>query len=580
MVPAAQANPTSELAPAPTDAPVSDSTPVVTATPDAAAATLAQTAVDEARVEHILSQLTDDQKVGQLVMLGFGGTTADQATYLIQTYHPGSIVFWQNTQSPAQTQALTRGLQQLSADSGAGLPLFIAIDHEGGQVQRLTQGVTYFPSKRILGATYDPNLARLEGEVEGRELRVLGINMNLGPVLDVDSNPDNPIIGHFERSLGADPAVVAGLGVAYIQGLESQHVVGVAKHFPGHGDSRTDSHVGLPRLTLSLDQLRARELVPFAAAAQANVGAMMTAHLLFPNIDPTWPSSLSSVFVGQVLRRELGYDGLIMTDDMGGMVAITGNYTPGGAAVQAIVAGNDMAMVVGDAAREAQSVAALKGAVATGEIPHEQLDASVRRVLRAKLRAGILDDGDIPVVALPQPDADALQRVADGAITDVRDSGATPTVPAAASRGLVISADSLPRVPGGTTFGQAIRQRRPETTELVFQLAGDNSSVLPEALLRARTADFVIVATSDAGPWQQALVHQLALAGEHPIVVGFGSPAEVTSLPDDVPYLTAFLPRPEFVQAAAKVLFGELQPSGHLPIPVGPYPTGWNARGG
>jgi beta-N-acetylhexosaminidase len=524
-----------------------------------------------------LSGLTDDQKIGQLLMLGFGGTTPDQAASLIRTYHPGSIVFWQNAQSPQQTQTLTRGLQRLAMDTGAGLPLFIAIDHEGGQVQRLTRGVTYFPSKRVLGATYNPDLARLEGEVEGRELRALGINMNLGPVLDIDSNPNNPIIGGFERSLGADPATVAGLGVAYIQGLQSERVVGVAKHFPGHGDTRADSHVTLPYLPFSLDDLSARELVPFGAAARVGVGAMMTAHLMIPKVDPNWPSSLSHVFVTDILRNTLGYDGLVMTDDMGGMAAITSNYTAGGAAVRAIEAGNDIGMIVGDSSREAQAVAALKQAVASGEISQDQLNTSVRRVLRAKLSIGLLDDDLLAPVDLPTPDTAALQKVADGGITLVQNGGQTPLIPPSTSRLLVISPATLPATGRGTQFGDAIRARVPATTELVFQLTGDNSSVLREALADSQSVDAVIVGTSNAGPWQQGLIRQLAQERVQLIVVGFGAPNEIADLPPNVPYYAAYLPRPEYVEAAVKVLFGEIPASGRLPIPIAQYPAGWNA---
>jgi beta-N-acetylhexosaminidase len=587
--PAADVTPTSAVfegsaavptqAPPPTLSQLVEATAVrpTTAPPPTPDAVATRTAQDAARVEQILSTLTDDQKIGQLLMLGFGGTTPDQAAYLIRTYHPGSIVFWQNTQTPQQTQALTRGLQSLAMDTGAGLPLFVAVDHEGGQVQRLTQGVTYFPSKRVLGATYNPDLARLEGGVEGRELRALGINMNLGPVLDVDSNPNNPIIGGFERSLGADPSVVAGLGVAYIQGLQSERVLAVAKHFPGHGDTRADSHVTLPYLPLTLDDLSVRELIPFGEAAKVGVGAMMTAHLMIPQVDPNWPSSLSHVFVTDVLRGTLGFDGLVMTDDMGGMAAITSNYTAGGAAVRAIEAGNDLAMIVGDASREAQAFAALKQAVASGEISQQQLNTSVRRVLRAKLSIGLLDDDLLAPVDLPTPDTDALQRVADGGITLVQSGGRVPVIAPSTSRVLVISPASLPIAAGGTQFGEAIRARVPATTELVFQLNGDNSAVLREALADSRVSDVVIVGTSNAGPWQQGLIRQLSEAGAQLIVVGFGAPNEVAAMPQNVPYYAAFLPRREYVEAAVKVLFGEMPASGRLPIPIGPYHAGWNA---
>ena len=184
------------------------------------------------RVDVLMSSMTVDEKIGQLLMLGFVGSSAADASSLISTYKPGSIAFVDNTKNASQTRALTQGLQSLAGQAGAGIPLFIAIDQEGGQVQRLKTGVTYFPSKLTLGATSDVQMAQLEGKVEGTELHALGVNMNLGPVLDVDSNTSNPIIGAFQRSISADPETVANLGGAYIDALQSQQVVAVAKHFP------------------------------------------------------------------------------------------------------------------------------------------------------------------------------------------------------------------------------------------------------------------------------------------------------------------------------------------------------------
>jgi beta-N-acetylhexosaminidase len=518
----------------------------------------------------LMSTMTVDEKIGQLLMLGFVGSSAADASSLITTYKPGSIAFVNNTNEPSQTRALTQGLQSLAHQAGAGVPLFIAIDQEGGQVQRLKSGVTYFPSKLTLGATSDVQMAQLEGSVEGTELHALGINMNLGPVLDVDSNPSNPIIGAFQRSISADPETVANLGGAYIDALQAQQVVAVAKHFPGHGATTSDSHVALPTLPFSLDYLRAHDLVPFRDVV-GEVGGVMTAHISYSNIDPSRPSSLSPTMVQGVLRNELGYDGLVMTDDMGAMAAITANYRSGQAAVQAIKAGNDIAVIVGERARQDEAFHAIQQAVASGEISTDRLDQSVRRVLMAKDKFGVLDSQPLPEI--PESDPGAVQEIADHAITLVRDpQGEVPTV--RTGKVLVISPDNLPAAPLGTILGQQVAERRPDAYQLTFHLTGTNSGVLEQALALARKSDVVIVGTSNAGPWQQGLIQALVAQGSHPIVVGFGNPDEVTRLPESTAYLAAYEPRAELVNGAVKAIFGEIPVSGRLPVPVGPYPVG------
>jgi beta-N-acetylhexosaminidase len=517
-----------------------------------------------------MSIMTVDQKIGQLLMLGFVGSSAADASSLISTYAPGSIVFVNNTNDPSQTRALTQGLQSLAGQAGAGIPLFIAIDQEGGQVERLKTGVTYFPSKLTLGATSDVQMAQLEGSIEGKELRALGINMNLGPVLDVDSNPSNPIIGAFQRSISADPETVANLGGAYIDALQSQQVVAVAKHFPGHGATTSDSHVALPTLAFSLDYLRAHDLVPFRDVV-GEVGAVMTAHISYSNIDPSRPSSLSPTIVQGVLRNELGYDGLVMTDDMGAMAAITANYRPGQAAVQAIEAGNDIAVIVGDKARQDEAFRAIRQAVTSGGISTDRLDQSVRRVLLAKAKFGVLDSQPLPEI--PESDPAAVQQIADHAVTLVRDpQGEVPAGPA--GQVLVIGPDNLPASPGGTILGQQVAERRPDAYQLTFHLSSTNSGVLDQALALARKSDVVIVATYNAGPWQQGLIEALVAQGSHPIVVGFGTPDEASRLPESTAYLAAYEPRAELVEGAVKAIFGEIPISGRLPVPVGPYPVG------
>jgi beta-N-acetylhexosaminidase len=521
----------------------------------------------EAQVEALLGRMTLRQKVGQMLMFGFPGTTADAAASRIRGYAPGSIFLLWNTVDAAQTAQLTRGLQQLAAESGAGIPLFVSIDHEGGAIQRLRAGVTYFPAKQALGATASPELARLEGAVEGRELRALGINVSLGPSLDVDSNPANPIIGAYQRSLGSSPELVARLGLAYVEGLQGERVAAVVKHFPGHGDTSTDSHLALPSLSRDWATLDRLELPPFRAVI-GSTAAVMTSHIMFPDLDPTWPAGLSPVFVRQLLRERLGYDGLVMTDDTDKMAAITSNFRPGTATVQAVRSGSDLVIVAENDQRQDESFAALLDAAERGEIPPSRIDDSVRRILRAKMTYGLFEEQPAyrPGSTGTAEGADAVRRVAEGAITLVQDEGAL--LPLRGGRIVVVSPDALPAGRGGTRLGEQIAQRQPQTSEIVFSLTGNNSGVLERALAAARGADAVVVGTRDAGPWQRSLLQALKAAGAPTIVVGFGPPYEVARLPRGVTYLAAYWPQTELVDAAVKVLFGQIPAGGRLPVRI------------
>jgi beta-N-acetylhexosaminidase len=343
-------------------------------------------------LDAILAGLSTADKVGQLFLAGFEGPDAAGAAAAIAELRVGGIALVANATTADEARPLTAGLQQLARAAGLS-PLLIAVDHEGGPVQRIRVGVTDLGSNWQLGRVQPIERAVLaacsRGAIHGRELADLGIQMNLAPVLDVLDNPQNTVIG--ERSYSSDPQTVARLGTAYIQGLQAQGVLAVGKHFPGHGSTTEDSHLTLPVVRHDRNWLDAHELVPFQAAIQANVAAIMTAHVSYPAIDPvpSRPGSLSPVIVSGLLRGDLGYDGLVITDDMGVMEAITGRYEPGDAAVKAVQAGSDMLIVVGPIERQRRMAQAIVSEVGTSISP-ERLDASVRRVLRAKQQAGLL----------------------------------------------------------------------------------------------------------------------------------------------------------------------------------------------
>jgi beta-N-acetylhexosaminidase len=270
----------------------------------------------------------------------------------------------------------------------------IAVDHEGGLVQRIRGGMSNLGPNWNVGQIRPLSAAIAaaceRGRIHGQELAAVGIQMNLAPDLDVWDNPQNTVIG--TRSYSGDPNVAAILGAAYVEALQGQGVIAVGKHFPGHGSSAEDSHLTLPVVWHDRAWLDTHELVPFRAAQQARVAGIMTAHISFPALDPVpdRPGSLSPIIVQQLLRNELHYDGLILTDDMGAMEAVTGRYEPGEAAISAIEAGSDQIIVVGPLWRQRRMAEALTAAIGN-RVSSARLDKSVRRILRAKQQVGLFD---------------------------------------------------------------------------------------------------------------------------------------------------------------------------------------------
>ena len=283
-----------------------------------------------------------ESNAGQMLMVGISGYRLTRAELRIcQSYNFGGfILFGRNCCEPAQIHFLCRSLSKATDR----LP-FIAIDEEGGRVHRLPPPFTHFPPAALVGKTASPDLACRVGRAVGAELSLLGINLNFAPVLDVDSNPENPIIG--DRSFGATPDRVAAMALAWSEGLRFGGIIPCGKHFPGHGNTATDSHLHLPMVTKSLSELHAVELRPFLHACRSRIEALMTAHVVFPALDEKFPATLSSRIVTGLLRQELGYDGLVFSDDME-MKAISENFDAEEAAVSSVRAGINVVLYCHD----------------------------------------------------------------------------------------------------------------------------------------------------------------------------------------------------------------------------------------
>jgi len=323
------------------------------------------------------------RSVAQLFMIGLPGPTLDRVTRAFLAEHPpgGVILFKRNIRSAAELRRLTEAIHA----GGAGVRPLVALDHEGGRVDRLPRPFTHFPPAAVVGARRDPRLAEAVGRAMGRELRAVGIDLDFAPVLDVWSNPRNRVIG--DRAFGTDPARVARLGVALARGLGRAGVLACGKHFPGHGASAGDSHFVLPRVRRSRRALAALELVPFARAVAAGIPALMTAHIVYSALDPRRPATLSPAICRDLLRRRLGFRGVLFSDDLE-MNAVAARSTPARSAVAALGAGCDMLLVCQslDAARAAMR--GVEEAVAAGALPAEDLASAVARIaaLRRRLR--------------------------------------------------------------------------------------------------------------------------------------------------------------------------------------------------
>lgn len=538
-------------------------------------------------VDALLDRLTLEEKVGQLLLLGFGGTQMDDtiATFLDEMKPGGVALFGRNLETSEQTIRLIRDVRAhdpaghvevtASAPGGRsrtvrGVPMFVAVDQEGGNVVRLKKDATILPSAMALGAAADPELARRAGASLGRDLKLLGFNMNLAPVLDVNSNPANPVIGI--RSFGESPEAVAELGVAFIEGMQSEGVLAVAKHFPGHGDTDADSHYHLPVLTHDKQRLDEVELLPFARAFAEGLDAIMTAHIALPTLaaggdgESDLPATVNPRVLTSLLRDELGYDGLVMTDGLE-MQGIVQRFGSGEAAVRAVLAGADVVMVLWFPEKKREVRDALLAAAHSGRIPAWRLDQAVRRVLVAKARRGLFsrDEPSLKdaLVALDKADRGVVDEIAGRAITVVKNEAATlPLRPPAKGGPRVVVASTEP------LFSALLRDALGARV-LPLGLAPTKARVQEAAAALVQmgaSADVVVVA-------DQTLDHRLlvervraSLPKVRVVFVSFGSPYMANHLPRLDAYVCAFGWRDESERAAATALLRPQAAPGQLPV--------------
>jgi len=343
-------------------------------------------------VDYIKKQvdsMTLEEKIGQMLIVGFNSYTySDDAREMIEKYKVGGfILFSRNIKNTNQLLDLTNSLK--NANSKSKIPLFISVDEEGGRVSRVTDELLNIPAGKIIGEINSTDFAFKIGDLLAKKIKAFGFNINFAPVLDVNSNPENSVIG--DRSLGSNAETVSKLGSQIMKGIVSNNVISVVKHFPGHGDTLVDSHIGLPLINHDIERLQEIELVPFKKAIKNGADSIMIAHILLTKLDNENPASFSKVIITELLRKEMGFDGLIFTDDMT-MGAIIKNYDIEKAAIKSINTGCDIILVCHGYQNQKKVIDALIKAAQDRIISEERIDESVYRILDFKKRYQISND--------------------------------------------------------------------------------------------------------------------------------------------------------------------------------------------
>ncbi len=514
--------------------------------------------------DDISSGLSLRQKVAQMFMVHlFGPQLTEVGRDFLASYQPGGVVLLgENIGSPQAITALTNSYQQTIVDSG-GLPLLIAVDQEGGPISHLKEGFTVFPTPALLTAAADQQLAYRVGGAIADELRAVGINMNLAPVADLETNPDNPIIRR--RSFGSYPDLVSPMIAAFIQGLQDTDVLATAKHFPGHGDSATDSHTSLPVIALSRERLESVELAPFRAAIEARVSAIMVAHIAYPALEPQpdLPASLSSNVITGLLRQEMGYDGLIVTDALD-MDAIDTVYDYSSAVKKAIQAGADL-MISAHISLESQmqAIEAVVSVVQSGEISEARINESVRRIISAKSRFGLLNWQPLEIEsATSRIDLEAHVALIDEmfrqGVTIAYDRHGFIPLPVDRPVAIIYPATR----PSIATECSAYRQD--------IRWLGVSGSPMDGEIAAARDAaqgvDVAVVFTQNADEDRQQVSLVNALPPEKTVVAALWSPYDWLSFQDVSAYIVTYSPLQPAIVMTCALLFGEFPANGQLAI--------------
>lgn len=525
------------------------------------------------------------EQIGQLVMVGFPGTViTPRIEDLIRNHHVGGIIlFTRNIQDPEQIFHLTQRLQAIAREAGQRYPLLIAVDQENGMVRRLGKGTTHFPGNMALGAIGSEQVVYDIAQATGRELRSLGINMNLAPVADVNNNPANPVIGI--RSFGEDPDDVARLTAAMVMGYRASGVITTLKHFPGHGDTATDSHLALPTIPYGRERLEQIEIRPFRRGMAVGADSIMTAHLALPALmngldsnGPVLPSSISPEIVQHLLREQLGFSGVIMTDclEMSAIIDTVGTVR---GAQMALKAGNDLLLISHGYQVQKDSLQALQQAVVREDISLQHVQQSVERILELKARLQAWNDkvDAFPLEIVGSSEHTQLaQQTYEQAITVIRNNLDLLPLRLQADQRLQVfflQPDSytyaVEHFAPEATFLEDLRRYHPHVYGQIIpaQATSETYDAMQEAV---QQADIVLVVTINAhlDSHQAEVLHSLYQTRRPLIGLAAYNPYDLLACPEIATYMATYEYTPPALQAAAKVLFGALPARGTLPVSI------------
>lgn len=551
-------------------------------------------------VDSRLAGMSLHDKVGQLFVTTFNGQSADEAmdknrkefgvatpAEIVRRYRVGGVIYFNNgdfdnIDTARQTAELSNGLQEAATGSHPGLPLLISTDQEGGSVARITAPhATEVPGNMPLGAGRRTEDAYAAAAILGAELRAMGINQNHAPDADVNTNPANPIIGL--RSFSGDPKLTARMVRAAVGGYQRSGppeatTSAAAKHFPGHGDAKADSHTGLPSIDRSLDDWRTIEAVPFRAAARAGVEEIMSAHIRMPRIDPSGePATLSHRMITGLLREELGYDGMISTDSLR-MQGVRDIHSDAEIPVLALKAGVDQLLMPVDLNLAVQAVL---DAVHSGELTEKRIETSVRRILRMKYRRGLAHYAPVRLDELPHRVATPEHKASAQAITD-------RTITAVRNDAGLLPPDRKPATVLVTGWGEtattelaAAFGRRDAATTVRTTGTDPDKGQIEAAVAAANDADLTVVLTNGTSsgmgkqPGQQRLLEALAASGRPVVAVAAQLPYDTGFVDAQRTWLATYSAGAGSMESLAKVICGQLRPRGKLPVDV---PDGENPK--
>lgn len=550
-------------------------------------------------IEALIEGMTIDQKIGQMfVAVGYGSTTTqvhrsnttstgvDTIEDIIRTHHVGGLIYFvwsDNLKSIEQVATLSNDAQTVALDAD-GIPLVISTDEERGVVYRLPAPATPLPGAMAMGAAGSASHARKAGEIIGEELRASGITQGFAPVADVNVEAQNPVIG--VRSFGADPEAVSRLATAQLKGMHKANCASSVKHFPGHGDTATDSHLGLPVIDHTREELYELDLPPFIAAIEDGIDSVMTAHIMVPVLDDSGvPATLSKPILTGLLREELGFEGVIVTDSLA-MEGVRTLFSDDRVPVEAILAGCDQMLMPPNLA---VAIGGVRDAVASGEITEERLDESVRRILALKVNRGVFDEAHVDVAEAvatvgTEKAAKTAQKIADDAVTLIADDG---TLPLRSGTKLLVTGVATQAVLD-TTVGELQANGIDASGVLLGTI---NAAAQEKAVAAAAGVDAVLVLTSSAGfvtPKAQVdLVKALVATGKPVVNASLRNPYDVVHVGPVNSSIAAYGNSACNLKAIGRLVAGGIKPKGELPVPIPEadgtgevYPLGHKARFG